>query len=174
MKLPHRRQFLHLAAGAATLPVVSRIASAQTYPARPVRIVVGFPAGGGSDITARLMGQWLSERLGQPFVVENRPGAATNIATEAVVRARGQRRRRRSKSWRTAAGYSMPGRRATEACRSRKWSLFCRQFRKIPPGGRRMSRLRRDVHAAITRCPCPATVTPRSRRQQPAGRMIDE
>ena len=65
------------------------------------------------------------------------------------MRARGQRRRRRSKSWRTAAGYSMPGRRATEACRSRKWSLFCRQFRKIPPGGRRMSRLRRDVHAAI-------------------------
>jgi tripartite-type tricarboxylate transporter receptor subunit TctC len=86
MKLP-RRKFLHLAAGAATLPVVSRIASAQTYPARPVRIVVGFPAGGGSDITARLMGQRLSERLGQPFVVENRPGAATNIATEAVVRA---------------------------------------------------------------------------------------
>ena len=65
----------------------------------------------------------------------------------------------------------MPGRRATEACRSRKWSLFCRQFRKIPPGGRRMSRLLRDVHAAITRCPCPATVTPRSRRQQAAGRM---
>jgi len=87
MKLPHRRQFLHLAAGAAALPAVSRIASAQTYPARPVRIVVGFPAGGGSDITARLMGQRLSERLGQPFVVENRPGAATNIATEAVVRA---------------------------------------------------------------------------------------
>src|SRR5262245_20712574 len=86
MKLP-RRRFLHLAAGAAALPAVSRIAQAQAYPARPVRIVVGFPAGGGSDITARLMGQRLSERLGQPFVVENRPGAATNIATEAVVRA---------------------------------------------------------------------------------------
>jgi tripartite-type tricarboxylate transporter receptor subunit TctC len=86
MKLP-RRQFLHLAAGAAALPAVSRFARAQGYPSRPVRIVVGFPAGGGSDITARLMGQWLSERLGQPFVVENRPGAATNIATEAVVRA---------------------------------------------------------------------------------------
>ena len=86
MKLP-RRQFLHLAAGAAALPAVSRFARAQGYPSRPVRIVVGFPAGGGSDITARLIGQWLSERLGQPFVVENRPGAATNIATEAVVRA---------------------------------------------------------------------------------------
>ena len=86
MKLP-RRNFLHLAAGAAALPVVSRIAQGQTYPLRPVRIIVGFPAGGGSDITARLMGQWLSERLGQPFIVENRPGAATNIATEAVVRA---------------------------------------------------------------------------------------
>ena len=86
MKLP-RRQFLHLAAGAAALPAVSRFARAQGYPSRPVRIVVGFPAGGGSDITARLMGQWLSERLGQPFVVENRPGAATNIATEGVVRA---------------------------------------------------------------------------------------
>jgi tripartite-type tricarboxylate transporter receptor subunit TctC len=86
MKLP-RRKFLHLASGAVALPALSRIASAQTYPARPVRIVVGFPAGGGSDITARLMGQRLSERLGQPFVVENRPGAATNIATEAVVRA---------------------------------------------------------------------------------------
>src|SRR5262245_58657228 len=86
MKLP-RRQFLHLAAGAAVLPAVSRVARAQGYPSRPVRIVVGFPAGGGSDITARLMGQWLSERLGQPFVLENRPGAATNIAAEAVVRA---------------------------------------------------------------------------------------
>ena len=74
MKLP-RRQFLHLAAGAAALPAVSRFARAQGYPSRPVRIVVGFPAGGGSDIIARLMGQWLSERLGQPFVVENRPGA---------------------------------------------------------------------------------------------------
>jgi tripartite-type tricarboxylate transporter receptor subunit TctC len=87
MKLP-RRQFLHLAAGAAALPAVSRIARAQTYPTRPVRIIVGFPAGGSaSDIVARLMGQWLSERLGQQFVVENRPGAATNLATEAVVRA---------------------------------------------------------------------------------------
>jgi tripartite-type tricarboxylate transporter receptor subunit TctC len=86
MKLP-RRRFLRLAAGAAALPAVLRFARAQDYPSRPVRIVVGFPAGGGSDITARLMGQWLSERLGQPFVVENRPGAATNIATEAVVRA---------------------------------------------------------------------------------------
>jgi tripartite-type tricarboxylate transporter receptor subunit TctC len=87
MKLPHRRQFLHLAATAAAQPVVSRIASAQAYPSRPVRLIVGAPPGGGFDIVARLMGQWLSERLGQPFVIENRPGASSNIATEAVVRA---------------------------------------------------------------------------------------
>src|SRR5437870_7684698 len=86
MKLPHRRQFLHLAAGAAALPAVSRIAGAQAYPTQPVRIIVGFAAGGATDIIARLLGQWLSERLGQPFVIENRTGAATNIATEAVVR----------------------------------------------------------------------------------------
>ena len=85
MKLP-RRQFLHLAAGAAALPAVSRIARAQTYPARPVRIIVGNAAGSASDIIARLMGQWLSERLGQQFIVENRPGAGGNIATEAVTR----------------------------------------------------------------------------------------
>src|SRR4051812_41837942 len=87
LKLPHRRQFLHLAAGIAALPAVSRIARAQAYPTRPVRIVVGYAAGGGNDIVARLIGQWLSERLGQPFIIENRPGAATNIATEAVVNA---------------------------------------------------------------------------------------
>jgi tripartite-type tricarboxylate transporter receptor subunit TctC len=81
-----RRQFLHLAAGATALPAVSRIAWAQTYPARPVRIVVGLTAGSASDIVARLVGQWLSERLGQQFIVENRPGAGTNIAAEAVVR----------------------------------------------------------------------------------------
>ena len=86
MKLP-RRNFLHLAAGTAALPAVSRIAWTQAYPARPVRIVVGFPPGGGADIVARLIGQWLSERLGQQFIIENRPGAASNIATEAVVRA---------------------------------------------------------------------------------------
>jgi tripartite-type tricarboxylate transporter receptor subunit TctC len=86
MKLP-RRQFLRLATGTAALSAVSRIAWAQTYPTRPVRIVVGFPPGGGADITARLIGQWLSERLGQPFIIENRPGAGSNIATEAVVRA---------------------------------------------------------------------------------------
>ena len=86
MKLP-RRNFLHLAAGAAPLPGVARVAFAQAYPARPVRIVVGFPAGGGVDIVARLMGQWLSERLGQPFVIETWPGANSNIGTEAVVRA---------------------------------------------------------------------------------------
>jgi tripartite-type tricarboxylate transporter receptor subunit TctC len=86
MHLPHRRQFLHLAAGGAALPAVSRFAWAQAYPARPVRIVVGLTAGSASDIVARLVGQWLSERLGQPFVIENRPGAGTNIAAEAVVR----------------------------------------------------------------------------------------
>ena len=85
MKLP-RRKFLHLAAGAAALPLISRNARAQSYPSRPGRIVVGFAAGGSTDITARLTGQWLSERLGQSFVIENRPGAGTNIATEAVVR----------------------------------------------------------------------------------------
>jgi len=84
MKLP-RRDFLHLAAIATALPVVSLVARAQGYPTRPVRVIVGFAPGGGNDITARLMGQWLSEHLGQPFVIENRPGAATNIATEAVV-----------------------------------------------------------------------------------------
>ena len=87
MKFHHRRQFLRLAAGAAALPAMSRIASAQSYPTRPVRLIVPYAAGGGNDIVARLMGQWLSERLGQPFVIENRPGAGTNIGTEAVVHA---------------------------------------------------------------------------------------
>jgi tripartite-type tricarboxylate transporter receptor subunit TctC len=87
MKLSRRRQFLHLAAGAAVLPAVSRMARAQAYPTRPVRIIVGFIAGGAFDITARLMGQWLSEQLHQPFIVENRPGGSTNIATEAAIRA---------------------------------------------------------------------------------------
>jgi tripartite-type tricarboxylate transporter receptor subunit TctC len=86
MKLP-RRSFLHLAAGAAALPAVSRIARAQTYPTRPLRLIIGYPPGGSADITARLTGQWLSERLGQPVVIESQPGAATNLATEAVVRA---------------------------------------------------------------------------------------
>jgi tripartite-type tricarboxylate transporter receptor subunit TctC len=87
MKLPHRRQFLHLAAGATALPVVSRFAWAQTYPTGPVRLVVGATAGGGFDIIARLMGQWLWQRLGQSFVIENRPGGGGTVATEAVVRA---------------------------------------------------------------------------------------
>jgi Tripartite tricarboxylate transporter family receptor len=78
MKLP-RRTLLHLAAGTAALPAVSRVATTQAYPSRPVRIIVGFPAGGNLDVIARLMGQWLSERLGPPFVIENRPGAGTNI-----------------------------------------------------------------------------------------------
>ena len=86
MKLP-RRKFLHLAAGAAALPALARAAWAQAYPSRPVRIVVGLAPGGTNDFVARLMGQWLSERLGQQFVIENRPGAGGNIGTEAVVRA---------------------------------------------------------------------------------------
>ena len=86
MKLP-RRQFLHLAAGAAASPAVLRVARAQVYPARPVRLLVGFAPGGGNDIAARLIGHWLSKRLSQQFIVENRPGAGSNIATEAVVRA---------------------------------------------------------------------------------------
>src|SRR5512132_589697 len=95
MKLPHRRQFLHLASGAVALPALSRIASAQTYPTRPVRLVVGFAAGQAIDILARLIAQSLSERFGQQFIVENRPGGGGNIATEAVVRAPTRRR-----SWR--------------------------------------------------------------------------
>jgi tripartite-type tricarboxylate transporter receptor subunit TctC len=87
MKLPHRRQFLHLTAAAAALPAVSRIASAQAYPVRQVRIIVGFPPGGQIDVIARLIGQTLAARLGQPFVIDNRPGAAGNTGTEAVVRA---------------------------------------------------------------------------------------
>jgi len=84
---PSRRNFLQLAAGATALPSVSRIARAQAYPTKPVRIVVGFAPGGANDIIARLIGQWLSERFGQSFVIDNRPGANSNIATEAVVRA---------------------------------------------------------------------------------------
>jgi tripartite-type tricarboxylate transporter receptor subunit TctC len=84
MSLP-RRRFLHLAAGAAALPAISRVARAQAYPTRPVRLIVGFGPGGAADIVARLIGQWLSERLGRPFVIEDRPGAASNLATEAVV-----------------------------------------------------------------------------------------
>src|SRR3989449_4722001 len=86
MNLP-RRNFLHLAAGAAALPTISRIARAQAYPSRPVRLIVPVAPAGASDITARLIGQWLSERLGQQFVIDNRPGGGTNIGTEAVVRA---------------------------------------------------------------------------------------
>ena len=86
VKFPHRRQVLHLATGAAASPAMSRVARAQAYPARPVRIIVAFPAGGPTDIAARLLGQWLSMRLGQEFIVENRSGASGNIGTEAVVR----------------------------------------------------------------------------------------
>ena len=87
MKLHDRRRFLHLAAGVAALPAVSQLARAQAYPARPVRIIVPVAAGGVNDVTARLIGQWLSEHLGQQFIIDNRPGAATNLGTEAAVRA---------------------------------------------------------------------------------------
>jgi tripartite-type tricarboxylate transporter receptor subunit TctC len=87
MKLRHRRQFLHLAAGAAALPAMSRAARAQTYPSRPVRIVVGFAAGGTQDIAGRMIGQWLSEHRGQQFIIENRTGAAGNIAADLVAHA---------------------------------------------------------------------------------------
>ena len=87
MKLHHRRELLRLAAGAGALTATSPVAWAQSYPTQSVRIVVGFAAGGPTDIAARVIGQWLSERFGQPFVIENKPGAASNIATEAVVRA---------------------------------------------------------------------------------------
>src|SRR5262249_10371160 len=86
MKLPHRRQFLHLAAGAVAMPAVSRKARAQTYPMRPVRVIVPTAPGGFNDILSRLIGQWLSERLGQSFIIENRPGGGNNIGTEVVVR----------------------------------------------------------------------------------------
>src|SRR3954470_12689803 len=85
MKFPHRRQFLHLAAAA--LPFAPHVARAQIYPTKPVRLIVPFAAGGPNDILSRLLGQWLSERLGQPFITESRPGAGGNIGTEAVVRA---------------------------------------------------------------------------------------
>jgi tripartite-type tricarboxylate transporter receptor subunit TctC len=88
MKRPHRRQFLHLAAGAAALPVLSQRASAQAFPARPVRIIVTFAAGASNDLHARLHGQWLSERLGQPFIVENRPGGGGNLGAAEAVRSR--------------------------------------------------------------------------------------
>src|SRR5215468_12564667 len=87
MKLPHRRQFLRLAAGVAAMPVVARNARAQAYPTRPVRIIVPFAAGGGTDITARVIGQWLSDHMGQQFIIENRPGGGTNIGTEAAAKA---------------------------------------------------------------------------------------
>src|SRR5215211_8619812 len=86
MRLP-RRTFLRVIAGAAALPAVAQTVNAQSYPVRPVRMIIGYPPGGSADLTARLTGQWLSERLGQPVVIESRPGAATNLATEAVVRA---------------------------------------------------------------------------------------
>src|SRR5689334_10584081 len=87
MKLS-RRKFLHAAAGVAVGPGVSRIASAADYPARPVHLIIGYPPGGSADMTARLTGQWMSERLGQQFIVESRPGAATNIACDRIRRAR--------------------------------------------------------------------------------------
>jgi tripartite-type tricarboxylate transporter receptor subunit TctC len=109
MKLP-RRTFLHLAAGAAALPAASRLARAQAYPTKPLRIIVGFAAGGQNDIVARLMSQWLSERLGQQFIVENRPGAGSNIGTEA-----------------------RPARRLCRTCRL--WAISCRASRRSVGSG---------------------------------------
>ena len=100
MKRPHRRGFLHLAAGAAALTAISRAASAQAYPSRPVRIIAGYPPGGAIDIHARLIAQWLSQRLGQTFVVENRPGAGGNVGSEAAA----------------ASGSTGPGNGAGPAC----------------------------------------------------------
>jgi hypothetical protein len=119
MKFP-RRTFLQLAAGAAALPVVPRIARAQAYPSRVVRIVVGFPAGGATDIQARLMGQWLSDRLGQQFIIENRAGASGNIATEAAAKAPG--------GWLHAAANCDP---ACDQCRALQQSQF-----RLHPGHR--------------------------------------
>ena len=90
MKHPQRRQFLRLAASATALPFVPHVARAQAYPSRPVRLIVPFGSAGATDITARIIGQWLSERLGQQFVIENRPGAGSNVGTEAVVRSPGR------------------------------------------------------------------------------------
>src|SRR5262245_40653195 len=87
MKFPHRRQFLHLAAGAVALPAVSRLAWGQAYQSRPVRIFVGYPPGGAADTIVRIVAQWLTDRLGQPFIVENRPGAATNVSIQAAMAA---------------------------------------------------------------------------------------
>src|SRR5438477_11670377 len=84
LKFP-RRRFLHLAAGAVALPAVSRFACAQAWPTKPIKLIIGFPPGGGADTVARIMGPWLSERLGQPVIIENRPGASTNIAAQAVI-----------------------------------------------------------------------------------------
>ena len=123
MKLPRRDNFLHLAAGAAALPAVSRIARAQAYPSRPVRFVVAFPAGGSPDIIARLIGQWLSERLGQPFVIENRPGAGGNIGTEVGRESAAGRlhapagRRRRTQSTRRSTTSSI----SISSATSRRW-----------------------------------------------------
>src|SRR5215813_13986570 len=106
MKLP-RRKFLHLAAGVAALPLLSRIARAQAYPTRPVRLIVGFPPGGAADTTARIIGPWLSQRLGQPVVIENRPGASSTLAAQAVERWPRQSRAR------SAWARSVPARRRT-------------------------------------------------------------
>src|SRR5215468_3050454 len=133
MKLP-RRNFLHLAAGAAALPAVSRFAWAQAYPTRPVRIIVGFGAGFSPDIVARLVGQRLSERLGQQFVVENRPGAAGNLATEAVVRAPpdGYTVLR----WQEHGAAHDGGPRAQQAVKLETWALFAgSQGGTVAPAG---------------------------------------
>src|SRR5262245_56459430 len=138
MKFP-RRRFLHLGAGAAALAALSRVAVAQSYPTRPVRIIVGYPPGGSTDVMARLIGQQLSERLGQPFVLENRPGAGTNLATEAVVKA-------------PPDGYTLlavdAARRSARRSITISISLFCATSRRLPA-----STAPRFSWSSIQRCP---------------------
>jgi len=157
MKLP-RRNFLHLATGAAALPAVSRIACAQAYPSRPVRLIVGFAAGGGYDIVARLIGQWLSERLGQPFVIENRPGAGTNIVTEAVgerrqtaIRSSSSARRTQSTPRSTRSSISISSAISPRFRASRSSPRPCWQIHRSPP--------RRFLSSSITRRPIQAKST---------------
>jgi len=143
MKLP-RRNFLHLAAGATALPAVPRFAWAQSYPARPVRIVVGFAPSGPADIIARLISQWLSERLGQQFIVENRPGAGSNIGTEAVIRA-------------PADGYTLPLITSTNAINTTLYAKLNFNFiRDIEP----VASLLRTIYVMAVHPSVPAKTVP--------------
>jgi tripartite-type tricarboxylate transporter receptor subunit TctC len=154
MKLP-RRRFLHLAAGAAALPAVPHMARAQSYPTRPVHLIVPVPAGSSADIQARLMGQWLSERLGQTFVVENRPGASNNIATEAVVHA-------------APDGYTLLAMTAANASNATLYDALSFNFiRDIAPVAG-LTRVPLALEVRSTRRSTQALPTPRSRRGFPS------